>query len=304
MIRRALAGTLMLALLAASTQGLALTAIFYQPQLRDRAIKEAQWPLIFSTAHTQGFDTVVVQWTRYGDAFDDEAGRVWLQARLFEARAAGLQLVLGLAADPEFFSRQEMPAEALPAYFQQLQRNNAALAQYWQQQLPAHAIAGWYLPLEVDDRRWREQEARQTLLHYLHNESRQLGRRNSKPVYLSSFFGGYMSPQAYAELITDMEKTGVHVWVQDGAGTGKLTTSERRHYLEAALDCHSGTAAGVVYELFHQTGTDAVFSATAKPADEAAAVLAQRAPCGKNSVFFSLRYLPALQGTLPVGPSP
>ena len=57
-------------------------------------------------------------------------------------------------------------------------------------------------------------------------------------------------------------------------------------------------AQGVVYEIFRQTGEDKAFTASALPAVDAGAALAQRAPCGGDSVFFELRYLPGVATVL------
>jgi hypothetical protein len=293
----------LLACLALPCLAQPLTAIFYQPQSRDRNVAAEEWPGIFATARAQGFDTLVVQWTRFGEAFagtSDAAGRDWLTARLREARSARLKLVLGLAADEDGFNRLQQPAEALDGYFLQLSQRNRLLAQSWLETLGAEAIDGWYLPLEIDDRRWREDDARSRLEAYLSRDVRQLSRVSERPVYISSFFAGNMAPARYAEMLAELgRRSGVRVWVQDGAGTGKLNAVERRLYLDAVSPCPAPAVHGVIYELFSQTGADATFVADALSGPQAEAATRQRAPCDGDSVFFSLRYLPALQGILP-----
>lgn len=276
----------------------ASTAIIYQPQLRDQAVAPAQWPVTFAQLRAQGFDTLVVQWTEFGDAFSDMQGHLWLLQRIREARAAGLHIVLGLSSDPDFFKRQEAADAALGGYLQTLSRRNDALAHRWANDLGVEAIDGWYLPMEVDDRRWRDLSARKPLLDYLAAERRQLDRIAQRPVYVTSFFAGNMMPDRYAELLDDMQRAGVQTWVQDGAGTGRLAAGERKLYLDAIGQCNAAHAHGVVFEIFHQTGEDKAFTATALPAAEANAALAQRAPCGGDSVFFELRYLSAMAGIM------
>ncbi|HEY8327654.1 MAG TPA: DUF4434 domain-containing protein [Rhodanobacter sp.] len=288
---RGLAGlTLLLAALLAD----ATTAIFYQPQLRDREVAQAQWPSVFAQVRARGFDTLVVQWTRYGDAFGDPSGHAWLLQRVREAHAAGLRIVLGLDSDPAFFQRQEASPVALDTYLRTLSRRNAEAARRWVDDLGSEAIAGWYLPLEIDDRRWRDPAVRRQLQDHLAAERRQLDGIARRPVYVTSFFAGNMTPSRYAELLTDVQRSGVRAWVQDGAGTGRLGRGERELYLGAASQCAGPHAHGVVYEIFRQTGEDKAFTASALPAAEAGAALAQRAPCGGDSVFFELRYLPEM----------
>jgi hypothetical protein len=117
----------------------------------------------------------------------------------------------------------------------------------------------------------------------------------ARPVYASSYFGGNMAPERYAEMISGLtENNHLNVWVQDGAGTGKLSAAGRALYLDAVSRCPNPAARGIVYELFRQTGPDTAFKAEALPAAQAEAIAARRAPCNGDSVFFSLRYLPGL----------
>lgn len=270
----------------------AATAIIYQPQSRDRDISAAQWPAIFAQVRAQGFDTLVVQWTRYGDAFGDPAGHAWLLQRVRDAQGAGLHIVLGLDSDPAFFQRQEVPTAELSGYLHTLSQRNAVLAHQWVGELGADALAGWYLPIEIDDKRWRDPDTRKPLQDYLATERRQLERIARRPVYVTSFFAGNMAPATYVQLLDDIQRSGVHAWVQDGAGTGRLSEGERKLYLDAAGQCGSTHASGIVYEVFHQTGADTAFTASPLSAAEASTALIQRAPCAGDSVFFELRYLP------------
>lgn len=292
MVKHLLRAVLMLTLLTTPWLVQATTAIFYQPLRSDRTLPEARWPGMFASLHAQGFDTLVVQWVQYGDAFADPVEHAWLVRRLREAQAAGLQLVLGLGGDPAFFERQKATAATLQGYLGKLARDDERIAGTWAAELGDSAIAGWYLPLEIDDLHWREPDTRDVLLDYLQHEVRQLQRIARRPVYVSSFFAGNMAPSAYAELLAGIDRSGVRVWVQDGAGTGRLSPAERQLYLGAASRCGQPGAHGVVYELFRQTGADTAFSAVALPPPELAATLAQRAPCQGDSVFFELRYLP------------
>ena len=276
----------------------ATTAIIYQPQLRDRDVAQARWPTLFAQLRGQGFDTLVVQWTVYGDAFGDPQAHAWLLQRVREARASGLRVVLGLNSDPAFFQRQQASTAALGDYLHTLLRRNDAVARQWVDELGAEAIAGWYLPIEIDDKRWREPDARKPLQAYLTSERQQLDRIAQRPVYVSSFFAGNMTPSRYAELLEDVQRSGVRVWVQDGAGTARLGAGERRLYLDAASQCAASHASGVVFEIFHQIGGDQAFSASSLKAAEASATLAQRAPCDGDSVFFELRYLPEMEGVM------
>ncbi|WP_165418457.1 DUF4434 domain-containing protein [Dyella amyloliquefaciens] len=294
---RWLAGVLLVALPLWTA---AATAVIYQPQRRDRDVAAAQWPRLFAEVRKQGFDTLVVQWTQYGDAFANPDEHAWLLQRVRDARAAGLHIVLGLGSDPAFFTVQnQKKGDEMTGYLQSLSRRNAEVAHRWVADLGSDAIAGWYLPMEIDDVRWNDPKARVQLRDYLSTEQRQLDGIAPRPVYVTSFFAGHMAPDSYAALVADVQRSGVRAWVQDGAGTQRLEQGARNLYLAAAGQCEGAHAQGFVYEMFRQTGTDQAFTATALSPADADATLARRAPCGGDSVFFELRYLPVADGVLP-----
>lgn len=293
---RWLAGVL---LVAVPLGAAATTAIIYQPQRRDRDVAQEQWTKLFAEVREQGFDTLVVQWTQYGDAFSRSDEHAWLLQRVRDARASGLHIVLGLGSDPDFFNEQNRrKGDEIAGYLQALSRRNAEVAHRWLGDLGGSAIAGWYLPMEIDDVRWNDPKARMQLRGYLATEQRQLDGILSRPVYVTSFFAGHMTPERYADLVVDVQRSGVGVWVQDGAGTQRLEQGARDLYLAAAGQCEKSHARGFVYELFQQTANDQAFAATALSPVDAAETLARRAPCSGDSVFFELRYLPIAKGIL------
>lgn len=291
----------MILVLLLVTPGLcsASRAIFYQPQLRDVQVPVANWPIIFQAVRQQGIDTLIVQWTSYGDVLDKNDTRQWLKNRLEEASASGLKLVVGLSADPELFTRLEQPAKVLADYFRKQRQQDTDAARYWLGVLPENRIAGWYMTMEIDDRRWRESNAFDVLNAHIQSETRALQAIGQKPVFISTFFAGNMSPQQYADMLMRLKKDSpVHILVQDGRGTGKLSVRERELYLDTLSDCKAPVADGIVYEIFKQTQHDKEFQAVALPAQELEKVLNMRAPCNKETVLFSLRYLIDLQQPL------
>lgn len=80
-----------------------MKGIIWQPQNRDSQVTDTQWQGLMSQLRLQGFDTLVLQWTRYGDAFTQPEQRALLFKRAAAAQQAGLKLIVGLNADPEFF---------------------------------------------------------------------------------------------------------------------------------------------------------------------------------------------------------
>ncbi|POT56568.1 hypothetical protein C3432_14235 [Citrobacter amalonaticus] len=289
--------SILLALLLVSPFSFAMNGIFWQPQTRDNAVSDAAWQSLMNQLHQQGFDTLILQWTRYGDAFTQESERAALVKRAAAAQQAGLKLIVGLNADPDFFERQKQPATALENYLSRLRVKDVQQARYWAAAAGIHPD-GWYISAEIDDLNWRETGVREQMLKWLGDTRKLLDGIASKPVYISSFFAGNMSPDGYRQLVSQMHEQGVNVWVQDGSGVGKLSAAQRDLYLNATTGCQSSTpASGIVYELF-MAGSGQTFVAKPKTSAEIASLLRARSSCGKDRVYFSLRYLPAAQGVL------
>ena len=55
-----------------------MKGIIWQPQNRDSQVTDTQWQGLMSQLRLQGFDTLVLQWTRYGDAFTQPEQRALL----------------------------------------------------------------------------------------------------------------------------------------------------------------------------------------------------------------------------------
>lgn len=277
----------------------AMNAMIYQPQLRDMSVDKAQWQTLMDKLHDAGFDTLVLQWSEYGSAFSQGAEQQWLMDRARIAHDRGLQIVVGLYADPEFFTRQNQPAKALGNYLNRQRTQDVTVAQRWVDKFGSQNIAGWYLTPELDDLRWRDETSRQIAVKWLTETKQSLLAVANKPVSISSFFAGNMTPDSYRDTVADFAAAGVKIWVQDGAGVDKLSLRERSLYLNTTVGCdETSPAAGEVFEIFRQIKGDKAFRAQPASAQEISSVLHQASACGKDKLIFSLRYLPASEGIL------
>lgn len=279
-------------LLLLSMPSQAMTALFYQPQKSDQTISIDKWNSIFKIVRNKGIDTLVVQWTQYGDFLSEDKDKAWIIQVLNQAKIAKLNLVIGLSADPEVFTKLKQTPAGLEIYLQKIYENDRKLIAHWNQSSLIENTIGWYLPLEVDDREWRDQDRRNILKKYLDRELKQINFISTKDVYISSFFAGNMTPQNYSQQLTDLKNgTQLKIWVQDGGGTKKLTSSERLLYLQDTSDCKANTIDGLIFEIFEQTQHDQSFSAESLQPAELAHKLKLRAPCKRDTAFFELRYL-------------
>lgn len=284
---------LLTALLLVAPFANAMNAVMYQPQLRDITVTDAQWQSVLSKLKGQGIDTLVLQWSRYDDAFRDGKSRAWLEQKAQLTAANGMKLVIGLAADGRFFERQKQPLPALENYLNRLRANDIAVAKRWVDVLGEKSIAGWYISSELDDLRWRDPKMQQAALSWLGKTRLSLAGVADKPVAVSSFFAGNMTPDSYRKWVTTISHSGVKVWVQDGAGTQMLTNAERALYLKVP-------SAGNVIELFRQDKQAKTFKATPAPAAYQQKWLATPVPPGQDRVYFSLRYMNAASGVLAI----
>ncbi|GLO15101.1 hypothetical protein PPUJ20028_36850 [Pseudomonas putida] len=273
---------LALCLLALCLPATADQRLFYQPLNRDADITPAQWQQLWHATVAQGGKTLIVQWSAYGDS-DFGGAQGWLANSLRSAHAQGLQLVLGLYMDPAYYQRlDELDGEGLSSYWKaQLGRS---LSQYQQLrhawQLP---VDGWYLPMELDDQHFREAGRRDALFSQLQAFNRQL----DKPLHISAFSVGKLSPSINAAWLEQLAGLGLTVWWQDGIGTGRLPAMVRQGY-EQALPCR----VGVVREAFRQvSGPGQAFRA--EPAEPKLG-----SGCHAEAVF-ALRYRPWARNVLP-----
>ena len=260
-------------------QASAAQYMFFQPSVSDKQITPEKWRDIWRDSKDNGINSVIVQWTRYGDIdFGGKDG--WLVNALRDANAAGLDLVMGLYMDPAYYRRlSEIDAAAYDAYLQYALGQSLKQAEVINAQwnLP---IAGWYVPLELDDWNYSQASQRTRAKDLLVG----LSDRLDAPVHVSTYAGGKVASQVYGDWIDALSEKGLHVWAQDGAGTGALPDLVRQSYLDA-IPC----SAGIVLEAFKQT-SDAGDDFKAVPVDDFAALKRQN-QCHELA-FFELRYLP------------
>jgi len=267
--------------------------LFYQPQDRDVTVSEQQWQRIWEQVGDDGYDTLVVQWTRHGEStFGGEQG--WLRAALKQAQDAGLALVLGLHYNP--------------AYYEVL-RQKQDHTYYWHHLLGQSLIqqqalldwelepSGWYLPYELDDTLIATEGLQAEIRTQFAEIRRQLttfARLHELPIHISAFSSGRLSPGVYAQWLQSISDAGLQVWWQNGKGTRLLPEVARQAY-EQALSCEIG----IVHEAFVQTSQDAdSFMAGPVPDFQRPLVGSDCHPAG----VFSLRFLPIARPGLELAP--
>ncbi len=261
----------LLVLLLGSAAAHADAPHFYQPQDGDAALSQAQWQQLWQDTRAAGVEQILVQWTRQ-DVSDFGGADGWLLQALAAAEEAGLELVLGLYYPSDYYARMGDSDNARYHWHRWLA---ASLEQArWLRQHSQLQPLAWYLPMELDDALLRDPGLRREL----NKQLAAFTARVDRPVHVSAFSAGRLTPEVYARWLADVPVA--RVWWQDGRGTGALDEQVRGAY-EAALDCRIG----IVREAFAQTsGPDQPFSA--EPA-----MPKMTTDCHEQAVF-SLRYRP------------
>lgn len=233
---------LLMLLLFVCLPAMADQRVIYQPLSKDASLSAGQWRQVWRDTVAHGGRTLIVQWTRYGDErFGGADG--WLANSLREAHAQGLELVVGLYLDSAYYTRiSELDSGGLAAYWKaQLGESLAQqreVREHWK--LP---VAGWYLPMELDDLHFQASDRRDAL----YTQLQEFNRKLDAPLHLSAFTTGKLAPGVQASWFADLAGLDLRLWWQDGAGTGRLSPLVRQGYI-AALPCQ----VGIIREAFRQ----------------------------------------------------
>ena len=219
--------------------------VIYQPQSRDAVLGVGQWRQLWQDTVRNGGKTLIVQWTRYGDErFGGAEG--WLAASLKEAHAQGLELVVGLYLDSAYYTRiSELDAGGLAAYWKS--QLGDSLAQQREVRRWGLPVAGWYLPMELDDLHFQTAERRDALFVQLQEFNRKL----DAPLHLSAFSTGKLAPGVQAAWFAGLAGLNLKLWWQDGNGTGRLPALVRDSYAKA-LPCQ----VRIIREAFRQVSAE------------------------------------------------
>jgi len=258
--------------------------LVYQPLNQDVSVSSAQWEQLWRTAVGQGYERLLVQWTRHDDSdFGDVDG--WLNDSLRLAEAEGLGLILGLHYDSDYYPVLDRGDS--DAYFWHhalsLGLDQVLALKEWEL-----SVQGWYLPFELDDWYYRQRDLQQELLVQL-GHLVQLPELDGLPLHISAFAAGQLTPAQYGKWLHELSALPLTIWWQDGEGTSLLPEAAQLAYREQLL-CDMG----VIYEAFEQhSATSEAFSA--RPRTDFA--LPEVSDCHPQAVF-SLRYLPWAAGVL------
>ncbi|MBV2130294.1 DUF4434 domain-containing protein [Arsukibacterium indicum] len=264
--------------------------IFYQPLVQDASVTLKQWQQLFELAAAQGYQSLVVQWTHY-DSVDFMSQNAHLHKVLQAAVQFDFTVWLGLRTESDYFEKMQQPVADRQDYFRlQLAQNQLQLSRLKAKlPFPVEKLAGWYLPLELNDSDFSV-SADQTWL------AKELGlflKSVAEPVAISAFSNGQLTNHDYIQALQRIAETGLIIWFQDDAGAG-FKSQDRRQALLTQLPCEHA----VIAEHFRHT-TGSAISFSPRRASSAEIQVSQTAikSCHAKMVF-SLRYLPIAENIL------
>ncbi|WP_165907411.1 DUF4434 domain-containing protein [Rheinheimera sp. D18] len=273
-----------------SASSVAEKTIFYQPLNQDSVVTQQQWQQLFQASAAAGYTSLVVQWSRYNDT-DFLAEDGLLPIVLQAAAQFNFKVWLGLSVNANYFNKMQQAKPQRQQYFRQQLAHNLLQLNRVKALMPVNAgqFAGWYLPLELNDTDFATIEQQ----HWLSTELALFARSVADPLAISVYSNGDLTVTDYLNAIQSLAKTGLKLWLQDGAGAGLISQMQRQQLL-TALPCNYA----VIAEHFRQPHPGAL-PFRGRAATEQELMLAQQAikPC-HATMAFSLRYQPFAVGIL------
>ena len=278
-----------------------LDGIFFQPLYVDLELRAGQWDERIAALKQSGVDRFFLQWTVYGEAdflnLYTADGRPFLLTLANALERHGIELILGLVADPQWFAKVEsLQGQALNNYLAALRLDTIRQAGNILSEYPDLEIAGWYLPEEIAGVHWREKDRLDILLNHFQQIAIQLRRFSPDPtLYVSAFASEFGEPGNYIDVLTRLsEVLPIFILHQDGSGTRAISSTSSAYIIEELHRKLDNDRWGIIVELFRQQPTaDGTFLAVPTESDELIAQFAhhaERIP-DIHIAGFSLRYL-------------
>ncbi len=178
-----------------------------------------------------------------------DTGSDTIEALLIASDKLGIEVFLGLALDPTYWSGVFNPQA-------QAEMNQRIMTELFNLYGTYASLVGWYLPEEIDDRSFSVEARKNAMITYLRSMSNYARFLTRKPIMISPYFGMTPDSEAYARWWDDvLSQARVDIIaMQDGVGTRRTTIEESAGVMEAlksVMEKH-GVRFWVNVEVFHQ----------------------------------------------------
>ncbi len=207
-----------------------LGTLFYQPLLKD----QINWEQRFAQMKRAKIDRLVLQWSAYGQVdFLDRSH--WLEEILSAATLYHIEVIVGLYGDELYFKHLEDPNLNLSFYLRELLTRNLDQAKRIISIAKDYdSFKGWYLYDEIDDTNFDSISRQATLRYYLRDLAMGLEKLTPKmPRYISGYFSGHLSPEAYAAMFSLVTQGRYWIFLQSGIGAGLVNAKQSLLYIKS-----------------------------------------------------------------------
>jgi len=262
------------------------------------------WRLIFQKLSNLKIDTVIIQWIATDDIVYFESSLNYstrykiLEKIIAEARKTGINVYLGLHHESTYWTQITAPVDILEDFFYKRTAINERLIKDLVNKFGNEEVfAGYYIPDEIDDLRWRSPERIKMYNNYLKLLVKRIRIYDKKrPIAISAFVRSRTSPKIFAEnLFNILEDTGINILcIQDGGGENDPSEYYRRiyfEYIKKLLNKGHFSLWGIVEAFSNIKQKDGVITANPAPEDRIKRQIKTARDYFKKIIVFSLRYL-------------
>lgn len=232
---------------------------FVQLNNNNRKWSTQQWRTEFADLRRIGFNTLIVQWVRYGndDFFTlDDYGTSHIERIAIAAEESNIDLYVGLSLDKSWWQTRNVTAKLMDEELIQ----NKKTAEQIQKLLRQHkSFRGWYIPHELSDLHYNSKQC-EMILRFFKQLTSYLHRIEPlKPVIASGYTDHDKSKivQFVSWWTRFFNESGVDIWIfQDGAGVaGRSKWQNVLPFVEAiaSLDEDFEGDVWLLAEIFTQT---------------------------------------------------
>lgn len=230
------------------------------------------WEQDMALMQAIGIDTIIVQWTAFGDVLYIESDELKYReqhpviGKIMEAAAQkNMDVYLGLAADDLYWNNANLKKTNLEDYFLLRISVNSKLAKVLLKRFSDYKNwKGFYITEEIDDKTWRGRKAEQIIGYYLEFLSRKLKFLDrEKEILISVFFRLRTEPEDFAQNMRDILSLTLvdKILLQDGVGVDAKNLKFVHLYFEQMVYVFGEEKVWGVLEAFKQTGKDSEFMA-------------------------------------------
>lgn len=248
------------------------TATFVQLHRGDALRTVEEWENDMSLMRAIGIDTVIVQWTSFGDVLYLESDKLRYREqypvidRIMEAAARKkMDIYLGLSADDLYWNNATLKKTNLEDYFLLRVSLNFKMAQVLKERFDVYKNwKGFYITEEIDDKTWRGKRAEKLIGYYVEFLSRKLKFLDKdREILISVFFRLRTEPGDFAENMKDILALTLvdRILLQDGVGVDIKNLKFVPLYFEEMVAAFGKDKIWGVLEAFTQTGKDSEFVA-------------------------------------------